>query len=465
MKKLLFPTLVFVIVWSCVTSVRAASVDAVIYWNGVAAAALAAATSPAPPGTPLPVPPPRPGQVGGLDFAMVHVAMHDAIQAFDQRFEQYAGDFIEVSGSRQAAVAAAAHDVLMDLYAAYPWVTAMVDATYTQYLNDNGLVGDPGIAAGQQAATNIITLRINDGRFASVPPFTGGTAPGEWRPTESFNLPPGTSPPTPPGPPPSFAPMAIPWLGNVVPFTIISPSQFRASPPPALTSPEYKRAYDEVKALGLLTSALRTAEQTDVGYFYADNFILLLNRLVSAIAAQHLDDLGDAARLFALVYLAEADSGITAWDSKKYYDFWRPLTAIRDGNNDTNPETVGDPDWKPLINTPNYPGYTSGANNVTAAAVKMLSLFFRGDKMTFTVHSNYPLAVQKNRTYTHFSDLAQDVVDVRIWQGIHFRFDDEAARRQGRDVAKWAYQHFLRPVHGENDSLANLDDETTENDR
>jgi hypothetical protein len=451
MKKVLLKVLPFAIACGYLTSVRSASVDPVIYWNGVAAAAFSAATSPAPAGTPLPLPPVRPGQVGGLDFAMVHVAVHDAVQAFEKRFDHYAGEIAGASGSPAAAVATAARDVLVNIYSLYPWVVADVDAKYAHYLSDNGLTGNAGIFVGQHAATNIINLRMNDGRFAPLPPFSGGTAPGQWRPTESFNLPPGTSPPTPPGPPPSFAPMAVVWLGTVTPFTLTSPSQFRADAPPALTSPEYTREYDEVKAFGSLTGSSRTAAQTDLGYFYADNFILLWNRAVSAIAAQHVHNIGDAARLFALVYLAEADSGITAWDSKKYYDFWRPLTAIREGNNDTNPRTVGDPNWKPLINTPNYPDYTSGANNVTGAVTKMLSLFFKGDHLTFTVHSNYPLAVQKDRTYTHFSDAAQDVVDVRIYQGIHFRFADVAARHQGRQVSKWAYKHFLRPLHGDDD--------------
>ena len=341
--------------------------------------------------------------------------------------------------------------MLVDIYSIYPWIVADTDAKYMQYLTANGLIGDPGILVGQQAALGIINLRVNDGRFAPGPPFTGGTGPGEWRPTESFNLPPGTSPPTPPGPPPSFAPMAVPWLGNVLPFTLTSPSQFRADPHPALTSPQYTRAYNEVKALGSLTSTARTAEQTDLAYFYAGNFFLIWNSGVTGLAAQHVDRLGDAARLFALVYLAQADAGITAWDSKKFYNFWRPLTAIREGDTDGNPGTIADPDWKPLINTPNYPDYTSGANNVTGAATKMLALFFKGDRMTFTLTTNYPLAVQKTRTYRHFSDAAQDVVDVRVYEGIHFRFADTAARRQGRDVAKWTYKHALRPLHGKHD--------------
>jgi hypothetical protein len=463
MKKALVRTLPLVIAFGYLTSVRSATVDPVIYWNSVAAAAFTAATSPAPPGTPPPVPAVRPGQVGGLDFAMVHVAVHDAVQAFEHRFEPYAGEISDADGSPAAAVAAAAHDVLVSIYNIYPWVVSDVDAKYTQYLADNDLSDDPGMFVGQTAATNIINLRANDGRFAALPPFTGGTAPGEWRPTESFNLPPGTMPPTLPGPPPSFAPMAVEWLASVIPFTLTSPLQFRADPPPALRSFEYTRAYYEVKALGSLTSAWRTAAQTDLGYFYADNFVLLWNRAVSAIAAQRVHNMGDTARLFALVYLAEADAVITAWDSKRHYVFWRPITAIREGNNDTNAWTIGDPDWKPLINTPNYPDHTSGANNVTGSVTKMLSLFFKSNKMRFTVTSNYPLAVQKTRMYKRFSDAAQDVVDVRVYQGIHWRFADEAARHQGRQVARWAYKRFLRPLHDnrrrDNDSDDNDDDD------
>ncbi len=451
MKKILVRALPLVLACCYLTPVRAASIDPVLYWNGVAAAAFTAAISPAPAGTPTPLPPIRPGQVGALDFAMVQVAVHDAVQAYEKRYQSYAGPIPGASGSPTAAIATAAHDVLVNIYSIYPWVVSDVDAKYMQYLASNGLIGDPGILVGQQAANNIIVLRSNDGRFAPVPPVTGGTGPGEWRPTESFNLPPGASPPTPPGPPPSFAPMAVPWLAEVVPFTMTSPSQFRAAPQPPLTSLQYTLAYYEVKALGSLTSTARTPAQTDLGYFYADNFILIWNRAVSAIAAQHVHKLGDAARLFALVYLAEADAGITAWDSKRHYNFWRPLTAIREGDNDTNPLTVGDPNWKPLINTPNYPDYTSGANNITGSATEMLSLFFHRDQMKFTVTSNYPLAVQKTRTYSRFSDAAHDVVNVRIYEGIHFRFADVAARSQGRHVAKWAYAHVLKPLPHDDD--------------
>ena len=157
--------------------------------------------------------------------------------------------------------------------------------------------------------------------------------------------------------------------------------------------------------------------------------------------------------------LAIADSLITSWDSKVTYVIWRPVTAIRLGESDGNPGTEGDPTWQPLINNPNYPDYTSGANNVTGAATRTLALFFGTDKMTFEVSSLAPLAVQKTRTYKRFSDAAKDVVDARIYLGIHFRFADTAARKQGERVAEWAFKHFLLPLddddhdnhHGPND--------------
>jgi hypothetical protein len=207
MKKILLRALPLLLACASLTGVRSAGVDPVIFWNGLAAAEFTASLS----GTP-----PRPGQAGGLDLAMVHTAIHDAVEAYEKKFESYAGEITGAFGSPAAAVAAAAHDVLVNLYSAYPSIVADVNTQYMQYLTGNGLIGDPGILVGQNAAANIINLRQNDGRFAPLPSFTGGTAPGQWRPTESFNLPPGAPAGTPPGPPPSFAPMAVVWLANVV---------------------------------------------------------------------------------------------------------------------------------------------------------------------------------------------------------------------------------------------------------
>jgi hypothetical protein len=141
-----------------------------------------------------------------------------------------------------------------------------------------------------------------------------------------------------------------------------------------------------------------------------------------------------------------ADSIITAWDSKRFYFYWRPLTAIREGDNDGNTQTVGDPDWQPLINNPSYPDYYSGYNSVTASITRVLALFFETDRMTFDIKTAVPAAVIKTRTYNRFSDAAQDVVDARIYLGIHFRTADEVARTQSRLVASWVFNHFLLPL-------------------
>jgi hypothetical protein len=410
-----------------------AGADAVTDWNAITVQAVVAAA--------------RPGPTGILDIALVQAAVHDAVQSIDGRFEPYHATIPGASGSPAAAVAAAAHDVLVGLF---PAQKTSLDMTYGDYLASHGLIGDPGLAVGQAVAAGMLPLQ-RSAPNPLPPPFTGGTNPGDWRPTDSFLV--GAGPnaglPGPPfGPPPPFAAMATPWLAAVTPFTLNRPDQFRSEPPPPLTSGRYARDYDEVKALGARLSSARTAEQTDLGYFYADNFLVLFQRTLRAIADQHVHDIGDSARLFALVGLAGADATITAWDSKYHFNFWRPLTAIREGDNDGNSRTIGDPTWEPLINTPNYPDHTSGANNGSGSFTRILSLFFGTDEFTFDVSSTYPRAIQKNRQYQRFSDMAQDVVNVRIYEGIHFRTADEVARKQGTDVAKWVFNHFLRPVPG-----------------
>ena len=335
----------------------------------------------------------------------------------------------------RAATATAAHDVLLNLF---PAQAASLNSQYTDYLTSHGLLNtDPGVVVGQQAAAGILAFRANDGRFpATFPPFTGSTDIGVWRPTVSYQ----------PGPPPTLSPGAAPWLATVTPFALKSPSQFRVSPPNKLTSKRYAEDYNEVKALGALQNSSRTADQTDLAYFYADNGILLWNRALRAITEARINNLGDSARLFALVNVSIADAFITCWDSKYFYVFWRPVTAIQNGDNDGNPRTQGDPTWQPLINTPNYPDHPSGANNISGATTRMLQLFFGTDNLTFTATSTYALAVQKSRTYTHLSDAAEDVVNARIYLGLHFRTADEDARRQGQQVARWVFKHILRPV-------------------
>lgn len=377
----------------------------------------------------------RPGPAGMLDVALVHIAMHDAVQAIDRRFEPYHFEMTGAKGSRTAAAAAAAYRTLAKIY---PDQSTTLEVTYVNYLATNGLNGDPGLEVGAKAAENVAPLRR--AAPATSTPFVGGNEIGQWRPTESFL----GNPPA----PPSFSPMAIPWLATTDPFTLTSPRRFRADAPPALTSERYRRDYEEVKSIGAFNSTARTAAQTDVAYFYSDNFFTQWNRALRGIAKQRVHRVGDSARLFALANMATADALITSWDSKIHYAFWRPLTAIRSGESDGNPATIGDATWQPLINTPNYPDYTSGANNVVGAMTRSLTLFFGSDRGPLEVTSAAPLAVQKTRTYARFSDAADDVVDARVYLGIHFRFADVAARKQGTQIAENAFEHYLQPQRG-----------------
>jgi hypothetical protein len=398
-----------------------AQADAVTDWNEIAVAAQAAG---------------RPGPIGQTDLALVHLAMHDAVQAIDRRYDPYFAEVPGARGSRSAAAVAAAYNMLVGMY---PAQASSLDTTYYNYVAQKGLDGNAGLDVGKTVATKMLPLRrVNPDPLP--PPFVGGTNPGQWRPTESFN----GSPPS----PPSGAPMATPWMARFHPFTLTGSARFRADAPPALTSERYALDYEEVKAFGSLTGSARSPEQTDVGYFWTDNFFVQWNRGLRAHASKHVHDIGDSARLFALANVAIADSVISAWDSKVHYYFWRPITAIREGNNDGNPDTIGDTEWRPLINNPNYPDYTSGANVISGTMTRLLKLYFGRDRMTFELTSNAPLAVRKTRTYTRYSDIANEVVDARVYLGIHFRFADEAARLQGERVAEHAFRNFLQPCRG-----------------
>ena len=407
----------------CLISAGPARADVVVDWNVVTAQAIAAAA--------------RPSPANVFDYTMVHLAMHDAIQAIEGRFHRYCADVPNGSGSPVAAAATAAHHVLVSLF---PAQTETLDQAYGTYLADLSLTGDLGVLSGQQAAACILKLRENDGRYPANPEaFYGGTEPGEWRPTSFL-----------PGTPPVPVPMVTPWVATVTPFALKDPAQFRASPPPPhLTSGKYAKDYNEVKALGSLVNSARSPEQTDVAYFFADNSILLWTRLLRSLTGSHLSNSGDSGRLFALVYMAVADAYITAWDSKRHWNFWRPITAIHEGDHDGNAHTPGDPAWQSLITTPSYPDYTSGANNNSGAVTTMVANFFGTDEMIFSMTSNTPQVVQKTRTYSRFSDAAAEVVDARVYLGIHFRFADTVARRQGSHVANWAFSHFLQPISQE----------------
>lgn len=406
-----------------VASPVALRADVVTEWNAFTAQVIASST--------------HGGPAVLIDFATVHGAMHDAVQAIEGRYRPYGPEIAGASGSPIVAAAKAARDVLVNRF---PAQTATIEARYQTFLSANGLAADdPGAAAGAAAALGVIAVRAGDGAFPpSFPPFVGSDDIGAWRPTPSFL----------PGSPASFSPMAVPWLGQVRPFVVDSPSQFRARPAPRLDSREYANDFNEVKMLGAAVSPVRTQGQTDVAYFWSDNTPIQWNRCLRGISEAYVDDLGDNARLFALATMSAADALITCWESKTHYNYWRPMTAIHEAENDGNPDTGADPAWKPLINNPNYPDYTSGANALTGAMTRTLRLVFGRDDVPVTLTSNAAIlpASKRVRSYERISDVADEVVEARIYLGIHFRFADTEGRRQGERVAQWAFAHHLKPV-------------------
>jgi hypothetical protein len=355
----------------------------------------------------------------------VHIAMHDAVQAYQHRFATYNEPIEGASGSPVAAVATAARDVLVNRF---PAQTGAIDLAYQVYLGQKQLqLTDAGVWVGRQAAQRIIDRRAQDGSFPSNPEvFTGGIEPGQWRPT----------------PPAS---MSGPWMGDVTPFALKDVDGVLHEPgPPRLESGIYAKDYNEVKAIGSRVNSSRTPEQTSLAVFYSGNFFAQMNGIARSVAMAGLTDIGDTARMLALVHISAADALIAAWNNKRRYNFWRPSTAINHGDEDGNPQTEADPSWLPLFNDPPYPDYTSGANSITAAFMRTLGLFFGDDAFTFTATTT--VAGQGTRTYSRFSGVADDVVHARVYMGIHFRFADVVARRQGEKSAEWAFAHVLQPI-------------------
>jgi hypothetical protein len=367
----------------------------------------------------------RPGPTWVLDVAVVQLAVYDAVQAIEGDYQPYCGSIPGASGSTTAAAAKAARDVLVNRF---PAQSAAIIANYDAYVAGID-PSDPGFAVGAAAAQCMIDLRANDGAFpAGWPPYFGDTGIGEWRPAAS-------------------GPFTFSWLPDVTPFTMRSGDQFRAEPPPKLTSPEYTRAYSEVKNLGSATGSLRTPEQTELANFWNGSFPGQFNRLARDLSIDQGLSISESSRLLALVDASMADSAIAAWDCKVLYNFWRPLSAIQFGEDDGNPKTEGDPTWTPFVGTPPYSDHTSGANNFSGSSMRAISLFFDANEMSFQIATTNPGPTQNDtRSYSRLSEVRDEVEDARIFQGIHFRFADRDGRSQGEHIAQWAHSHYFRPV-------------------
>ena len=384
----------------------------VLDWSGHARAVLQAET-----GSQDPL-------VGTRSLAMVHIAMHDAVNAVDRRYQPYAATTIDEQSDAVAAVATAAHDVLVGLF---PARASSLDAKLVDSLAavPDGSAETKGIALGRQVAAAILQRRANDGsaasvsyapsagagRFQFVPPFDGVMFRPEWR--------------------------------FVTPFALNSASQFRSVPPPSLDSAKYRDDFNEVKATGVLGGSSRTAEQTTYARFWYEDSDIGWNSITRDVAVRKQLSLHDTARLFALVNIALADAYIAGWDAKFHYDFWRPITAIRaaatDGNVDTEPDTA----WVPLLDTPPVQDYPSTHSVAGAAAATVLASAL-GDANEFSITSSTAEVAGQKRTYRRFSEAANENSDSRIRAGIHFRFAVDAGAEMGRRVGELAYTGQLR---------------------
>jgi hypothetical protein len=358
-----------------------------------------------------------------LYVGFVHAAVYDAVVGVRGRYTPYTFDRRAPHGaSAQAAAVAAAHRILVTYE---PYAQATLDARYAGSLSriPDGRAKTTGVAYGNRVADHLVALRAHDGRDAPVQ-FTKPPAPGVWRPT-----------------PPQLAPFLDPWLGGVTPLLIRSATQFGPAPPPALTSARYTRDFAEVKAVGAKNSTVRTPDQTATATFYSGSSFVQFNALMRDQATVRGLDIVDAARLFAAGAMSAADGAIATWHAKYGYGLWRPITAVNLADTDGNPATDADPAWEPWLVNPPYPDYVSGYNAYAATVTRALERVLRTRRLNLTVISS---ATPEIRHYETGEALRQDVVNVRVWQGIHFRFADLAAKDLGARIADWATDHYFQ---------------------
>jgi hypothetical protein len=387
-----------------------ASADTVTEWNLSATNALMVTAG-------------QPPQQSVPHLAMVHGAVYDAVNAIDGGHEGYliSSRLATPSDSQDAAAATAAFRVLVHL------VPAQQPSLQAQYAASLAAIPDGssktrGIAVGEAAAAAMIAARTNDGRFGAFR-FVVGAGAGAWKPVL-----------------PGFVNDPSAWLKDAKPFLIRSAAQFRSDGPLDLTSRRYARELAEVKELGSATSTARTADQTLAARYWAENPPATWSRIFRTLAAQERLSLVDNGRLFAVLYMTGADALISVWADKARCSFWRPITAIREADTDGNPRTEPDAGWLPLIATPPYPEHPSGHSGLSGSFVKTLQQFFGTDKVAWSDTNNAGLT----RSFTRFSQAIDDVVDARVWSGIHFRTADEQGEEIGQQVARWRARHYFR---------------------
>ena len=362
-----------------------------------------------------------------MRLAYVQAAVFDAVDAVDGGYHPYVGD-LRARGTTNvdAAVAAAAHRILVTQF---PSQQSALDASYATSLANikDGPAKTRGVAVGEQAATDVQQARAHDGFQANVP-YTFGSGPGVWiLPTDN----PATTP-------------ATPWVAKMTPFIMNTANQYRPGPPPALTSPAYTASYNETKDYGSATSAVRTADQTDIALFWGlGRPDAQYNSGIRDLVTTHDYNRVQAARALALTNLVAADAFIACFDGKYTYSAWRPYTAIRAGDTDGNPDTTADPTWTPLVRTPNHPENPGNHSCVSTSIAITVDNLLGPAHFALTIPGT-PASTEL-RHFTSSTQLITEIANARICDGVHFRFSTEAGATIGRSVAHFDYQHALQP--------------------
>lgn len=360
-------------------------------------------------------------------YAIMHAAMFDAVNSIDGSYTPYLTD---VPGSQnasiEAAAAQAAHDVLVGLY---PTRAAIFDtelAIALQGIDENR--AQQGIRVGQIVAERMLAARANDGWNVTPPAYSLPATPGNWQPV------PGSA--------------TFTHYPSVIPFGISSGTQFRPSPPPPLTSAAYAADLNEVKELGSVTSATRTADQTHVAQLWAGvgtptNFLFVWNNVARTVATARDAPTVEKARLFALINISLHDALQTTFASKFHYGLWRPVSAIRRADEDGNANTTADPSWSSLITAPPYPSYAGNMAAIGTSQSTILGLFFGRDDIPF--QHTWEGANGATRSYAGFAAMANEQERARVYGGIHFTFDNVAGQSVGRNVANYIFTNVMRP--------------------
>jgi hypothetical protein len=359
-------------------------------------------------------------------FAMVHIAMHDALNSIAPVYETYSLQLQDKKADPVAALSAAAYEVLV---ASFPGRKEQLDAALAQAIKDvkSANAKERGLDLGRAAGKAIIALRINDDIFRNpVAEVNNPKEPGLYQPV----------PPTP------F--VYAPFWTTLKPFSLESPKQFRIAPMPGLGSMQYAESFNEVKRKGSKEQSTRTPEETTIAKFWYEFSEIGWNRVTATVVADQNLDLLAAARLFALVNMALADSYIAGWDSKFHYNFWRPYTAIRAAATDGNDNTSEDMSWEPLMNTPPVHDYPSTHSTLGNAAATILSEI-TGNNTGFTMTSSSADPVNSTRSFKNFSQAATENADSRVLAGLHFRFSCDRGLELGKRIGDWTVEHYLKP--------------------